>query len=182
MKDYTFYIATNPALSAIYGNQGVPVKIGYASGCNWGARVHGLNGKLDAHATRYGEVKDFEYLLDENWRIPCGCLLYIRTADNPEHIEKKIAKEVLAEGGKQIDGHYTLKSRKAIRSTELYILPEKTKHIRVRSASPSWDAKKSFYAGGSPSQSSNVESEEVKVPVDDLLRYILIKIAEVYNQ
>lgn len=181
MLEYTFYIATNPSLSKFYGNQGVPVKIGYTSGRNWGTRVEGLNGKLDEGATRYAEVRDSEYLLKENWRIPDGCLLYIRTLDAPTVIEQRISQEILEAGGKKIENHYTLKKKKAIRATELFILQDKTKFFNLKRGSPSWDSRNAFFGGGLQSHTGHCGLMEVKVPVDDLLKLITRKLAEEYK-
>ncbi len=182
MRDYTFYIAVNPSLTEFYGHKGVPVKIGYVSQKNWGYRVRGLNGMVDVNSTKYGEVKDGVHILEENWRIPEGCFLYVRTSESPRIIEAQIAKEIENSGGQKIEGHFTHKNDEPVSSQELFILAERTKYFNVRRKRASWDTNTTFFGGRSPQQDREFDVVETKFCVEDQLRLIIRSLSGEFNQ
>lgn len=175
-KSYTFYIAVNPSLAEIYGDEGCPVKIGYATTAIWGRRVEYLNGKIPGE-TKYAEVKGFKYVLQEKWRIPELCHRDFVT-DRPMEIEKKIMSEIIKSGGKKIEGHFTLKNGKGIRSRELFILPEKTERIIIRSGTPQWNEDPFSFKKTMLNHADENPSIIKKVPVEDVLHELLKKVQD----
>ncbi len=160
----------------MYGDRGLPAKVGYVSEKKWGIRVKFLNGKIQKNATRYGEVKGSEHVLDENWRIPEGCLLNPPNIDDPEAVEKRIHDEILAKGGERIKGHATVVDGRSVSSTELFILPERTKHIRVKGKKPSWESGLSLFGGGPGGAGGGLEFEEVIISAVETLQSLMAEL------
>jgi hypothetical protein len=177
-KSYTFYIAVNPSLSKMYGDRGLPAKVGYTKERDCGSRLKGLNGKRDKDTTKYGEVKGSEHVLEEDWRIPEGCFLYLTNVGDPTVIENRIHEEILAKGGQKIEGHSTIKKGDSVRSVELFILPECTQHIQVKNDKPSWKTGITFFGGGPAGAGGGIEFVEVEISAEETLQSLMAKLQQ----
>lgn len=124
------YVATNPALTKFYNDDGCALKIGYTSQGevdNQIDRVIGLNGGKGINESKYGQYcKGKDILGNEDWIIRSENLVPAIS----KRWESIIKNRALDLGAIQIKGHKTKKGEKEHEAVELFLLPKGKKIMK----------------------------------------------------